>query len=103
MKERNLDVLGLCETRREGTGNMTIHNNYKMVWSGLPQDKRHGVAIVMTEEIAEGITGIDYVNERILKTRSLTAAHRPVSGVGGRDGGATCGTFHHHSSSSSGC
>ncbi len=40
MKERNLDVLGLCETRREGTGNMTIHDNYKLVWSGLPQDKR---------------------------------------------------------------
>ena len=67
MKERKLDVLGLCETRREGKGSITIHDNYKLVWCGLPQEKRHGVAIVMTEEIAEGITVIEYVNERLLK------------------------------------
>ena len=55
MEERKLDILGLCETRREGKGRKTIHDNYQLVWSGLPQHKVHRVAMISKEDIAGGI------------------------------------------------
>jgi hypothetical protein len=34
---------------------------------GLPQDKSHGMAMIVAKDIAEFITDTEYVNERILK------------------------------------
>ena len=59
MKERRLDILGVCETRKEGNGRMIMHENYQMMWSGLPNEKMHGVAMIIMD--------VDYVNERIMK------------------------------------
>ena len=34
MMERRLDILGLCETRLDGHGQRTLHNNYVQICSG---------------------------------------------------------------------
>ena len=55
------------EPPREGKGRKAMYGSYQLVWSRLPQDKVHEVAVIVTEDIGEGITDIEYANERILK------------------------------------
>ena len=47
MREINLSVLGLCETRIKGNGETELHGDYKLIFSGR-DDGRHGVGVVVT-------------------------------------------------------
>ena len=66
MKERNLDLLGVCETRMPGQGSKVIHEDYQLIFKGRDQERKYGVAFIMTQELANRIEKIDYVNERII-------------------------------------
>ena len=35
MKERRLDILGLCETRLKGEGQRVLHHDYKLIYKGM--------------------------------------------------------------------
>ena len=65
MKERNLDMLGLCETRFNGEGIKVLHDDFQLIYKG-GENAKHGVGIIMTKELAERVGYIIYKNERIL-------------------------------------
>ena len=65
MKARRLDILGLCETRCKNSGQRRLHEDYKIIYSGV-DDGRHGVAFMLTPQIAETVDSIDHKSERIL-------------------------------------
>ena len=48
MKERRLDLLGVCETRMTGSGSKLIHDNYQLIYKGREQERKYGVAFIMT-------------------------------------------------------
>ena len=66
---RKLDILGLGETRSPGEGEKVLRNNHKMYYKGREKDTRHGVAIVVNEEISKYVEKAYYVNERIVGIR----------------------------------
>ena len=66
MSERNLDIMGLGETRSQGEGERVLRNNYRMYYKGREKDTRHGVAIVLNEEISKYVEKSYFVNERII-------------------------------------
>lgn len=68
MEERALDLLGLCETRLKGEGMKMLHNNYVLVYSG-GNEGRHGVGVVVKEELAQKIGEVRYINDRILSLK----------------------------------
>ena len=65
MKQRNLAIVGISETRLKGKGNKLIHDNNRLIWSGSANG-RHGVAIILSEDLADRISNVKSVNERIL-------------------------------------
>jgi hypothetical protein len=65
MLERRLDILGICETRLMGSGSRTIHNNYQLMYSG-GEVHRHGVGVMLTEEMAQRVESVDYGDERMM-------------------------------------
>ena len=69
MSERNLDIMGLGETRSQGEGEKVLRNNYRMYYKGREKDTRHGVAIVLNEEISKYVEKSYFVNERIIGIR----------------------------------
>ena len=65
MEERRLDILGLCETRLKGSGDSTVHNNYRLVYSGVTNGK-YGVGFMMTPSLASCVVSINQVSDRII-------------------------------------
>jgi len=65
MKERKLDILGLCETRMKGNGRSTVHGDFVLLHSGT-DTTRHRVALLVTPEIGNRITDVRYINERMM-------------------------------------
>ena len=65
MKERNIDMLGLCETRLTGKGTKILHDNYQLIYSG-GRDSHHGVGVILTEEMAKRVGEVEQSSERIM-------------------------------------
>ena len=66
MQERNLKVLGIAETRLQGQGRKSIHDNYEMIYSGSDRDTRHGVGLFFHPDFAVHIEKVLYVSSRIV-------------------------------------
>ena len=75
MKERNLDMLGLCETRLSGNGTKLLHDNYHLFYSG-GREAKHGVGVIMREEFAEKVGYLVFKNERILSYSLVLGTHK---------------------------
>ena len=65
MKARRLDVLGMAETKLRRNGDRTIHEDYRLTFSGTEEGK-HGVGFVLNETIGQSVEKIVFVNERII-------------------------------------
>lgn len=65
MLDRRLDILGVCEARLTGEGSKVIHNNYQLLYSG-GEAHRHGVGVILTEEMAQRVESVDYGGERMM-------------------------------------
>lgn len=65
MKERKLEILGLCETRVRGEGQKVLHDDYRFIYKGA-EGGRHGVGFVLTPEMAERVDSVDFRSERII-------------------------------------
>lgn len=50
MKDRRLDIVGLCEIRLSEEGTMTIHDDYHLFRKGR-ENTRHAVSCMVTEEM----------------------------------------------------
>ena len=70
MENKKFDVLGLGETRFQGEGEKVLRNNHKMYYKGREKDCRHGVAIIVNEEISKYVEKVYYVNERMIGIRT---------------------------------
>ena len=66
MMERNIDIMGICETRLEGEGMEKIHNDFQLIHKGMNNERKYGVAFILAPNFADRVGKIDYVNERIL-------------------------------------
>ena len=66
MMERNIDIMGICETRLEGEGRKKIHNDFQLIYKGMNNERKYGVAFILAPNFADRVGKIDYVNERIL-------------------------------------
>jgi exonuclease III len=66
MGRRRVDVLGMSETKRMGTGVEELRGGYKLYWSGNGSEEKNGVGFVVREGMREEV---EFVNERIIKLR----------------------------------
>src|SRR5678816_2632700 len=71
MIERGLDVLGVCETRLAGSGVRVLHHNYQLIYSG-GRENRHGVGVIMSEEMSQRVSNIEQKNSRIMSVSIKT-------------------------------
>ena len=65
MKERNLDILGVCETRTKNEGQKKIHEDFRYIYKGN-REGRHGVGFILSPVFAERVSQIIYKSERII-------------------------------------
>ena len=65
MQERRIDILGLCETRLPGEGTKLLHNNYQLFYKG-GRTTRHGVGLVVSEELSGKISHLNFKCDRII-------------------------------------
>jgi hypothetical protein len=65
MKERNLDILGLCETRMNGNGRELFHEDYMSLFDGA-YSKKHGVAFTVTPLVEDETSDVMYVNKGMM-------------------------------------
>ena len=75
MKERKLDIIGLCETRLTGEGTKLLHDNYQLIYSG-GREAKHGVGVILTGELAQRAGHLIYKNERILSFSLGLGTHK---------------------------
>ncbi|NSM56201.1 hypothetical protein HET73_00650, partial [Wolbachia endosymbiont of Atemnus politus] len=54
MMERELDVLGLSETKWKGTGERKLRNGYRLFWSG-GKEMKNGVGMIVSSRLWEHI------------------------------------------------
>lgn len=66
MRERTLDVLGVCETRMEGEGRRKIHDDYQLIYKGRDEERKYGVALFLTPDLADRVEDIVFKNERMI-------------------------------------
>lgn len=65
MKERQMTLLGLCETCWRGSRRRVLHHDYQLIHSGGKENK-HGVAI-LSSAITHRIKEVHQVNERLVR------------------------------------
>ena len=55
MKRTNIQVLGLCETNWNSSGNFKTTNNNSILFTGKEQGYSHGVGIMLTKELTDSL------------------------------------------------
>lgn len=76
MIDKNIEILGICETRLPGEGTKIIHNNFHLIFKGMISDRKYGVAFIVAPTFAEKIEEISYINERIIAITLKVNAER---------------------------
>ena len=71
MHRYNLKILGLCETRWNGSGRTRLANGDTIIYSGQEQGQPHmyGVALLLTPEAAQALLSWEPISARILTAR----------------------------------
>ena len=68
MRERKIDILGLCETRFKGKTDKKIQNDYRLLCSSS-DNGRHGVGFIVKPDIAQFIDTVEQIDKRITSTQ----------------------------------
>ncbi|MEE4247058.1 MAG: endonuclease/exonuclease/phosphatase family protein [Kangiellaceae bacterium] len=72
MRRYNIEVLGICESRWNGSGTTTLASGERIIYSGhSEEDHGHseGVAIMMSENAAKALVEWEPVSSRIMVAR----------------------------------
>ena len=71
MHRYNLKMLGLCETRWNGTGRTRLTSGDTIIYSGHDEGHPHirGVALLLTPEVAQALLSWEPVSQRLLTPR----------------------------------
>jgi exonuclease III len=72
MIRRKIDILGLSETKWPGQGMKQMRRGHHIIWSGEKEEKRNVVAIILSPEMIDKVTQVDYVSGRIIKINLLS-------------------------------
>lgn len=73
MKRYGLDVLGLCETRWTGSGQIRTADGHTFLFSGRDDERHHeGVGILISKAVSDNIVSWEPVSERIITVRLKT-------------------------------
>jgi exonuclease III len=84
MKEYQLEILGICETRWTDVEKTTLKTGETIIYSGNKGQTAHhtiGVGIMMTQRAAISLLGWETVNERISRSRFRTSNCRVTLSV----------------------
>ena len=71
MKQQNLHVLGLCETRWSGEGCFK-RGDYEVQFSGSKKTGLYGVAVILDKHHSACVVGANYISDRILTIKLNT-------------------------------
>ena len=74
MKERRLDLLGVCEAKIPRFGSKVIRDNYQLIHKGKEQERKYGVAFIMTQELADTVEKTSLISERIISVTIKVSA-----------------------------
>ena len=66
MGERRLSVLGVCETRLNGKGCKVLHRDYRMLFTGREGERKYGVALILSPEVADRVEKVVHKNDRMM-------------------------------------
>lgn len=66
VKERNLDVLGVCKVRLSGHERRTLFDNYEILLKGRDLERRCKAAIILIQQMVNRVEDVRYKNERII-------------------------------------
>ena len=77
MEKRNIEVLGISETRDKITGRRALHNNY-VYFKSSEDNGKHGVDVIVSEKIGQYVSSFEYVNNRLMKTSVRTQRQKLV-------------------------
>jgi exonuclease III len=72
MIRRKIDILGLSEMKWPGQGMKQMRKGHHIVWSGEKEETKKGVAIILSPEMTDKVTQIDYISGRIIKINLLS-------------------------------
>ena len=64
-KINDLSILALTEIRLKGKGDRIIHENYRLMYSGV-EDSRHGVGFLEADNLATYVEKVKNISERIM-------------------------------------
>jgi exonuclease III len=63
MIRRKIDILGFSETKWPGQGMKQMRRGHHIVWSGEKEEKRNGVAIILSPEMIDKVTQTTFQEE----------------------------------------
>ncbi|XP_072377962.1 uncharacterized protein [Diabrotica undecimpunctata] len=68
LKNANMDIVVLTETKKKGTGTETV-NNYTHIFSGIPKHQRakRGVSVMIHKKFKHKITDFETIDENIIR------------------------------------
>ncbi|XP_022194934.2 craniofacial development protein 2-like [Nilaparvata lugens] len=68
MKRNRLDVMGMCEMRWEGNGEL-VSGDYKLFYSGEEKQGQHGVGVLLGPRVKDKVRRVDYIDGRLMMVR----------------------------------
>ena len=66
MEKRNIEVLGISETRDKITARRVLHNNY-VYFKSSEVNGKHRVSVIVSENIGQYVSSFECVNKRLVK------------------------------------
>lgn len=68
MKERQLGLLGLSETKWRGKGEKELRDGFFLYWSG-GEGAKNGVAFIINHKLKERLEDVTYISDRIIQMK----------------------------------
>ena len=68
MKLNNLDLVGLCEVRWKGSGEVRS-GEYRMLYSGSEKGGRNGVGMILGKRLKDKLIKVEYIDDRVMMIR----------------------------------
>ena len=68
MRENNLDLLGICEVRWAGSGELRS-DEYRIFYSGNEKGGHNGVGIILGKRLKEKVMRVEFVDDRLMMIR----------------------------------
>ena len=69
MKKYDIDILGISECRRTGSGKMRLNSGHTILYSGQSTNHANGVAIIISKEVETTLLQWQPINDRLITAR----------------------------------